>query len=161
MIYFDQPKQAFYQLEKDPNNPDYVELTTEQHQMVLQKLNQGYYVFKDLTTSPRKPSIYHEWKNGQWVDPRTPEQIEAIELASLRPLTRRQFKLTLLQYNMLSTIEQRIAEVADPTTRTKLQIEYTEATEFHRTSPSVLAMIQILGLSSVQVNTMWKWGLTQ
>ena len=82
-------------------------------------------------------------------------------LNSLRPLTRRQFKLTLLNFNMLDTIEQKLSEIQDASLRTKLQIEYTEATEFHRTSDSMNAMIQLLGLTSNQVNAMWEWGLTQ
>lgn len=82
-------------------------------------------------------------------------------LNSLRPLTRRQFKLTLLNFNMLETIEQKLSEIQDASLRAKLQIEYTEATEFHRTSDSMNAMIQLLGLTSNQVNSMWEYGLTQ
>lgn len=161
MIYFDYVNQGFLLLDEASDNPNLVEITTQQHISLLEKLNQGFRIFKDLSLSPRRPSFNHQWINNQWVDPRTPEQREAAIIAALRPLTRRQFKLTLLQYNLLTTIEDKIAAVPDAKLRTLLQIEYAEATEFNRTSPSVLAMIQILGLSTSQVNTMWEWGLTQ
>ena len=90
-----------------------------------------------------------------------PKPIYQNYLNSLRPLTRRQFKLTLLNFNMLDTIEQKLSEIQDASLRAKLQIEYAEATEFHRTSDSMNAMIQLLGLTSNQVNSMWEYGLTQ
>ena len=133
----------------------------ELHLLLVNKINSGCRVFSDLSFSQPKPSPYCEWMDDQWVDPRTPEQRENAVTNSLRPLTRRQFKLALHQYGMLSTIEQKIASVPDANLRTLLQIEYEEATEFNRTSSSVLAMIQILGLTTAQVNTMWRWGLTQ
>lgn len=161
MIYFDYVKQGFRISSETLTDENLVAITEEQHSSLLEKLNQGYHIFKDLTLSTRRPSIHHEWMDDQWVDPRTPEQRENAVTNSLRPLTRRQFKLALHQYGMLSTIEQKIASVPDANLRTLLQIEYEEATEFNRTSSSVLAMIQILGLSTAQVNTMWQWGLTQ
>jgi len=163
-IKFSESKQAFY--ETDFNYPQLPEdlvpvKDRELHLLLVDKINSGCRVFSDLTLSTRRPSIHHEWINNQWTDPRTPEQRESDVTNSLRPLTRRQFKLTLHQYGMLSTIEQKIASVPDANLRTLLQIEYEEATEFSRSSSSVLAMIQILGLSTAQVNTMWQWGLTQ
>ena len=161
MIYFDYEKQGFRLSETELSDESLVLITDEQHPLLLEKLNQGYHIFKNLTLSSRKPSINHQWVNDQWVDPRSPEQRERDVTNSLRPLTRRQFKLTLHQYGMLSTIEQKIASVPDANLRTLLQIEYEEATEFSRSSSSALAMIQILGLTTAQVNTMWRWGLTQ
>ncbi len=164
MIKFSESKQAFYETDFDyPQLPeDLVPVEDrELHLLLVDKINSGCRVFSDLSFSQPKPGPYHEWMDDQWVDPRTPEQRENYVTNSLRTLTRRQFKLTLHQYGMLSTIEQKIASVPDANLRTLLQIEYEEATEFNRTSSSVLAMIQILGLSTAQVNTMWQWGLTQ
>ena len=92
---------------------------------------------------------------------KTAEEKYQIYLKNLAVLTRRQFKLTLLHYGLLDSIEQKLAEIPDANLRTRMQIEYSEATEFHRTSDSVSTMIQILGLTSNQVNAMWEWGLTQ
>lgn len=91
----------------------------------------------------------------------SPEAKYDLYLKSLRPLTRRQFKLTLLKYDLLEEVETKFAEIQDAALRARMQIEYNEATEFQRLSTSVAAMIQILGLTSNQVNTMWEWGLTQ
>ena len=164
MIKFSESKQAFYETDLDyPELPgDLVPVEDrELHLLLVNKINSGCRMFSDLSFSQPKPSPYCEWMDDQWVDPRTPEQRENYVTNSLRPLTRRQFKLTLHQYGVLSTIEQKIASVPDANLRTLLQIEYEEATEFNRTSSSVLAMIQILELSTAQVNAMWQWGLTQ
>lgn len=162
MIYFNYLNQGFHNLTPGESpGEEWVEITGEQHGKILEKLNQGYYVFKDLTTSPRRPSIHHQWTNSGWVDPRTPEEIEAQYLASLRKLTARQFKLALLHFDMLELVQTKINEIEDVKLRNKLNIEYSEATEFHRNSESILLMSQLLGLTSNQVNSMWEYGLTQ
>jgi hypothetical protein len=160
-IYFNPEKQSFTTMEAASENPNMVEITNEQHIELLAKLNQGYYVFPDLTLSTIRPSIEHHWIDGAWVDPRTPEQKEAQYMASLKPLTRRQFKLTLLHYGMLETMESQIASIPDANLRIQLQIEYAESTTFMRTSPSVAAMVQSLGLTTNQVNQMWEYGMSQ
>ena len=88
------------------------------------------------------------------------EQLYDIYVKSLKPLTRRQFKLVLLENNLLEQVETLINSVEDTTQRTRLQIEYSEATEFQRTSNSVKYMCNLLGLTEEQVNQMWEQGLT-
>lgn len=88
------------------------------------------------------------------------EEKRAFYLASLRPLTRRQFKLTLLENGLLDQFENSISAIEDDQTRALIQIEYTEATEFHRTSDSVAYMCQLLGLTDEQVDQMWEHALT-
>lgn len=90
----------------------------------------------------------------------TEEQKYNIYLNSLKPLTRRQFKLVLLEDNLLDELELAINNIEDKTTRTRMQIEYTESTEFKRDSESTLLMCQLLNLSEEQINTMWEQGLT-
>lgn len=79
--------------------------------------------------------------------------------AMLRQLTRRQFKLALLENNLLDTIESAINAIEDDYTRTKMQIEYQEATEFHRLSESVIYMCNLLELTDEQVDEMWQAAL--
>lgn len=86
----------------------------------------------------------------------TAEQIQVQYMKSLRPLTRRQFKLVLLQNGLLDDIDTAIANIADATQKAIIEIEYQESTTFERTNPSVLAMMAALGLSEAQVNTMWE-----
>lgn len=71
------------------------------------------------------------------------------------PLTRRQFKLTLLENNLLEAIESKIDQIEDPKQKSRIQIEYTEADKFERTSESVIYMINMLELTAEQVDQMW------
>lgn len=81
-------------------------------------------------------------------------------LKSLPLLTRRQFKLALLANNLLDVIDNTIASIADPLVKAHITIEYTEATEFVRTSDSVKYMLNILDLTEEQANTIWEQALT-
>lgn len=84
----------------------------------------------------------------------------ALHTVSLKPLTRRQFKLALLANNMLDQIDTAIAAIEDNYIRSVIHIEYTEGTEFHRQSESVIAMCELLQLDEKQVNEMWEYALT-
>lgn len=128
------------------------------------------------TTAPQNPNVvdsddkpapskYHYLENGEWKI--TAENKVILEneryaayQASLRPLTRRQFKLALLENGLLDQIENSISAIEDDQTRARIQIEYAEATEFHRTSDSVAYMCQLLGLNDEQVDQMWEQALT-
>jgi hypothetical protein len=90
----------------------------------------------------------------------TDEQLFDIYVKSLKPLTRRQFKLALLANNLLELIDTTIAGIADPLVKAHITIEYTEATEFVRTSDSVKYMLNILDLTEEQANTIWEQALT-
>ena len=88
------------------------------------------------------------------------EERRTFYLASLRPLTRRQFKLALLENGLLDQIENSISAIEDDQMRARIQIEYTEAPEFHRTSDAVAYMCQLLGLTDEQIDQMWEQALT-
>ena len=75
---------------------------------------------------------------------------------TLPPLTRRQFKLALLENGLLEQVDTNIAAIADPITKQRIQIEYAESTTFIRTSPAVIYMCNLLGLTDNQINTMWQ-----
>lgn len=90
----------------------------------------------------------------------TEEQKYNIYLNSLRPLTRRQFKLALLENGLLEQVETTLNSIQDVTQRARLQIEYSESTEFQRTSDSIKYMCNLLGLTEEQINQMWEQGLT-
>lgn len=90
----------------------------------------------------------------------TPSEIYQKYIKTLAPLTRRQFKLILLDRGLLEQVETTINSIEDITQRTRLQIEYTEATEFQRTSDSMKYMCNLLGLTEEQINQMWEKALT-
>lgn len=75
-------------------------------------------------------------------------------------LTRRQFKLILLENNLLNQIETSIRTIEDEKQRQRISIEYEEATEFHRYSDSVLYMCQMLQLTDEQVDEVWLKAMT-
>ncbi|BCZ13149.1 hypothetical protein Q4O66_08560 [Acinetobacter baumannii] len=164
MINFSQSKQSFYDLNLEyvelPD--DLIEINEEQHFDLLQKISSGHYVFSDLTSSDPKPSPYHEMniKKKKWEDNRTLEQKRIDFLWTLRPLTRRQFKLALLENGLLDLIEQRINAIEDQQMRTRIQIEYTESVYFERKSESVLYMATLLGLNEEQFDEMWIYAMT-
>ena len=90
----------------------------------------------------------------------TEDQKYNIYLNSLKPLTRRQFKLVLLENGLLEQVETTLNSIQDVTQRVRLQIEYSEATEFQRTSDSVKYMYNLLGSTEEQINQIWEQGLT-
>ena len=162
MIYFSEKNQSFYDTEIHGENipTGSIEITSDQHIFLLTALNTGCIIFADLTTSLPRPDKFHTWDGKDWVDMRTDDEKRAFYLASLRPLTRRQFKLALIENGLLDQIENSISAIEDDQTRARIQIEYTEATEFHRTSDSVAYMCQLLVLTDEQVDQMWEHALT-
>jgi hypothetical protein len=78
-------------------------------------------------------------------------------LKSLKPLTRRQFKLALVKSGLnLSEIESKINELDNQ----ELLIEWEDATEFERLNPSLLLMCEVLELNESKVDELWEFGLT-
>lgn len=84
------------------------------------------------------------------------EQLRQLYLSNLPSLTRRQFKLALLENDLLETIETEINSIADPKQKDRIQIEYSEATSFTRTSESVKYMLALLDISEERANAMWE-----
>jgi vacuolar-type H+-ATPase subunit F/Vma7 len=77
----------------------------------------------------------------------------------LRALTRRQFKLVLMENDLLESISSAIAGIDDAALKARIEIEYSEATEFVRTSDSVSYMAGLLGLTNEQLDAMWSQAL--
>ena len=88
-----------------------------------------------------------------------PEELRAIYLASLKPLTRRQFKLVLLENGLLDKISETIAKITDETLRMQIQIEYEDSITFERDNPSLIQLYKLLGLKESQVDRMWEQAL--
>ncbi len=76
-------------------------------------------------------------------------------------LTRRQFRLALVTNGYsLADIETLIAQIEDDMQRQIIQIEWQDATTFIRTSPNLLFMANLMGLSTEQVDALWSQALT-
>lgn len=161
MIQFSTHTQQFYDMSLDyPQLPDdLVSIDLEQHHAFLTALNEGRYILDDFSFSEPRPTHYHTWQDGQWVDLRTDEQKQVDEQKMLFPLTRRQFKLVLLKHKLLKKVEQSIADIQDETLQMQIQIEYEESTSFERNSQAVGYMCQLLALNTQQIDAMWEEAL--
>lgn len=80
-------------------------------------------------------------------------------LKSLRPLTRRQFMLTLIEHGLDDDIEAAILNIDDVKQRKIINIEYRDSQTFERLSESVLFMSNLIGLEESKLNELWEHGL--
>lgn len=82
-------------------------------------------------------------------------------LKSLKPLTRRQFRMVLILNGYdLDDIKAKILEIEDIQTRQLTLVEWEDAVTFERDNASLVMMAGLLGLDDDQVNAMWKQALT-
>lgn len=156
MIKFSPSNQAFYDdsLKYTDLPNDLIKITSEQHYSLLDKLNQGCIVFADLTYSDPKPDQYYIWSGTEWIDPRTDEEKRATYLASMPPLTKRQFNLYLYDSGLKDEVDALLA--ANP----RAKVEFDSTDKVVRTSLTVEAMIALLGWTDEQVDQMWQQALT-
>ena len=161
MINFNESEQAFFDNELDyPNLPqDLVPVSDEDHWRLLNLINEGHYVFSDLTVSGPRPSLHHVMENGQWVDHRSTKEKREAYLKSMKPLTRRQFKLTLLNHNLLDKVDVVISALEDPVLKMRAKIEFEDSTTFERLNPTLNQLYSLMGLKESQVDALWEDGL--
>lgn len=88
-------------------------------------------------------------------------EIENSRLNNMPPLTRRQFKLTLLDNNILDQVEHALNGIQDPYLKKRVKIEYDESPVFLRNSNTIMYMSILLNLSSEQLDALWAYGLSQ
>ena len=106
---------------------------------------------------PPRPSEHHVWQDGAWIDPRTPEDIEAEEAAALAAeraamvASRFQAKAALMQAGLLDAAEAAIA-ASDTLTR----LAWAEAVEYRRDSPAIASIAAALGLTDAQVDDLFR-----
>lgn len=124
-------------------------------EIAAQAVPQGVkYFVVDSATFPDAPPEAWELSDDGTI---TVNQDKVAELKrnQLTALTRRQFKLTLLENDLLQTVENAIAAIEDVKLRTRIQIEYTESEKFERSSESVKYMLSLIDLTDEQVDEMW------
>lgn len=80
-------------------------------------------------------------------------------LSSLRPLSRKQFKLVLLDAGLLDDLELSISNIENALEKKRIEIEYSESTEFVRTSESVKVMFALINQTEEQINELWEKAL--
>lgn len=89
----------------------------------------------------------------------TDEQLYDIYVKSLKPLTRRQFRLALLDVRLLDDLETAISNIEDTAEKRRIEIEYTESDKFARTSESVKTMFALINQTEEQINELWEKAL--
>ena len=89
----------------------------------------------------------------------TDEQLYEIYVKSLKPLTRRQFRLALLDVGLLDDLETAISNIEDTAEKRRIEIEYTESDKFARTSESVKTMFALINQTEEQINELWEKAL--
>lgn len=125
-----------------------------QHSDLLNAINSGCIIFSDLTASPPRPDQHHEWNGIAWIDQSTDAEKRAAYLATVPVLTKRQFNLYMYDNGHTAEIEAIFA--ANP----RAKVEFDSTDKVVRTSPTVEAMISLLGWTDEQVNQMWQQALT-
>lgn len=160
MIKFSLQKKAFYDTELNYLDipSDLIEITGDQHLELLTAINSGCVINDDLTYSEPKPSQFHEWVEGGWIDPRTEEEKLAYKRLQYPSLTRYQFLRCLLENGFkASDIEAQIQTIEDEFSRELALLGYKEATNFVRTDESILAMQSVLNLTNERVDELWEY----
>jgi len=85
----------------------------------------------------------------------TDEEKLELETKSLPALSAKDFRHMLDRAGLRDDIELLITQIEDPAIKRAIQNEYEYAQFFERTNPTVLYMINLLGLDPTQVNQEW------
>ena len=112
----------------------------------------------DKENLPKAP--VQTWEILDGVVTVNPEKLAVYNRSIMPSLSRRQFKLALLQNGLLNTVEEMIESIEDPSLKSRIQIEYSESERFERSNESVQYMLGVLNLTSDQVDEMWHFAMT-
>ncbi len=108
---------------------------------------EGDFVADGSIEVPQRPSPFHALVNGQW-------QFSAeIKRATIKPLSARQVRLILSQFGYRAQVEAAINLATQD-----VKDEWNYANEFERTSPVLVGMAQMLGLSDTDIDLMFEIG---
>ncbi|MCI3877554.1 hypothetical protein [Acinetobacter higginsii] len=114
--------------------------------------SQDYCITKDMKKMTKNEIARHIYPENYLSD----MEKKAAYLETLAPLTRRQFKLMLIEHDLDESINTLINKIEDIKKRKALEIELKDAQTFERLSPSVLSVFNLLALDESMVNVMWE-----
>ena len=117
--------------------------------------SQGEYITQDMVRMTSSEVDKHLNPKKYMTD----EQLYEIYVKSLRPLTRRQFRLALLDVGLLDDLETAISNIEDTAEKRRIDIEYTESDKFARTSEIVKTMFTLINQTEDQINELWERAL--
>jgi hypothetical protein len=97
---------------------------------------------------PPRPSQFHAYVNDEW------QFSVELKRASLKPLSARQVRLVLSQFNYRDAVEAGVAAAPQA-----VKDEWNYANDFQRNSPVLNGMAQALGISAADVDAMFEQGV--
>lgn len=144
-----------------------LEITAEQHQIMLEHLNCGGRIEvngSEFVFIPAPPDAYHTWNDmaGTW---ETNAELQAAKLddwrANVAEITPKQLRLVLLENGInAKAVETAIASIADETTREVAGIEWNYATGYTRNNEKLIMIAtDLLGLDALKIDAMWQAAL--
>ena len=143
-MFYSKSTNGFYDPAINTEIPtDAVEFTADEHISLLNGQSSGKIISADAKGNPIL------------IDP----PIVPIE-QTLAPLSQYQFRMCLINNNMLDKITTEINNIADATIKLKVETAFNYAQYFSRTDALVEYMISLLNLTNDQVNTIWQEALT-
>ena len=170
MIYFSKNTGGFYDADIHaavdiPN--DALEISTEQHQAMLEHLNSGGRIEvngSEFVFIPAAPDAYHAWNDAtkSW---ETNADLQAAKLADWRAnvaeITPKQLRHVLLENGInAKAVEAAIETIADETTREAAEIEWFYATGYQRNNANLIMIAtDLLGLDALKIDAMWQAAL--
>jgi hypothetical protein len=94
-------------------------------------------------------AVIDAWNAGQTPPPAVPQEV-----------TRRQARQALAQSGMLAAVQPAIDAIADPLARTMMQIEWDDSQTFQRQRGTLIQMGTALGLTSTDLDNLFKLAAT-
>lgn len=115
----------------------------------------------DILVPPRPadPSTYDPETNSWVVHPIEPQTVEEMR-ASLQPLPKKYLRKTLLLNGIaLSRVRDVIDAIPDEIERDLATVEWDDSETYQRLHPLLVKVAHALGLTDLQMDSMWKQGL--
>ncbi len=140
---------------------DDVEISLSEHQDILNALNSGCIILNDLTSTPPRPTLHHNWVGEEWIDQRTEEEKLVYKRSQYPKLIRYQFMRGMLENGYKSSdIEAQIMLIEDENIRELTMLGFKDAGYFDRNDPSIAVMRDILGKTDLEIDEFWEQALT-
>ena len=109
---------------------------------------EGEFVAEGSIEVPKRPSPFHALINDQW-------QFSAeLKRASLAPLSARQVRLILSQFNYRAQVESAVSQAP-----LSVQDEWNYANEFQRNNPVLIGMAAALNITDADLDAMFEQGV--
>lgn len=87
------------------------------------------------------------------------EEKYKVYLKSLKPLTHRQFMITLVEFGLDDDLSNAIDGIEDSKQKKIINIEFNSSQNFERLNDSVLFMFNLINFPEDKINEFWEYGM--